>query len=201
MTTIARVWRGVDLSGSAKARPSAAASCGVCGATMDGPAMSGSSAGFATGAGSETSATAPAVIEIAAETFAAIDGVALAYPEQRHRDVLAHAIDAIVERPGDQACARHRRGSLGEYPHRVEAGDEGLGADHVGDEPVATFGTSRARAAESASALSAVVAARMRMRFRRFTRSLRHDASARAGDDGEAARWLLAGFGNRLGRS
>ena len=35
--------------------------------------------------------------------------------------------------------------------------------------PVATFGTSRARAAVSASALSAVVLARMRMRFRRFT--------------------------------
>ena len=35
--------------------------------------------------------------------------------------------------------------------------------------PVATFGTSRARAAESASALSAAVLARMRMRFRRFT--------------------------------
>ena len=53
--------------------------------------------------------------------------------------------------------------------------------------PVATFGTSRARAAESASALRAVVLARMRIRFRRFTRGLRHDASARAGHDGEAA--------------
>jgi hypothetical protein len=32
--------------------------------------------------------------------------------------------------------------------------------------PVATFGTSRARTADSASALSAAVAARMRMSFR-----------------------------------
>src|SRR4029077_10173595 len=35
--------------------------------------------------------------------------------------------------------------------------------------PVAIFGTSRARAADSASALSAVVVARMRSRFRRVT--------------------------------
>src|SRR6187455_2791432 len=47
--------------------------------------------------------------------------------------------------------------------------------------PVATFGTSRAPAAVITSALSAAVLARIRMRFRRFTGSLRHDASARAG--------------------
>ena len=35
--------------------------------------------------------------------------------------------------------------------------------------PVATLGTSRARAADSASALRADVAARIRMRFRRVT--------------------------------
>src|SRR6185503_973146 len=51
--------------------------------------------------------------------------------------------------------------------------------------PVATFGTSRARAAESASALSAPVLARMRIRFRRFTGGLRQDAKARAGHDDE----------------
>src|SRR3954468_6525343 len=49
--------------------------------------------------------------------------------------------------------------------------------------PVATFGTSRARAAVSATALKAVVAVRMRIRFRRFTGGLRHDAKVRAGHD------------------
>src|SRR6266850_2860382 len=54
--------------------------------------------------------------------------------------------------------------------------------------PVATFGTSRALAAVSASALSAVVLARMRMRFRRFTggaSGMAHQCVA--GEDGEAA--------------
>jgi hypothetical protein len=76
----------------------------------------------------------PAVIEIAAETFAAIDGVTPTYAEQRHRDVPARAVDAVVERPGDQPGAGHRRNGLGEHPRGVEAGDEGLGADHIGDE-------------------------------------------------------------------
>src|SRR5262249_14073123 len=75
-----------------------------------------------------------AVIEIAAETFAAIDGVALAEAEQRHGDILAHAIDAIVERPGDQPGARHRRGGLGKNARGIEAGDEGFRAHHIGDE-------------------------------------------------------------------
>src|ERR1700704_1366611 len=53
--------------------------------------------------------------------------------------------------------------------------------------PVATFGTSRARAAESASALSAVVLARIRMRFRRFTGASGMAHQCVAGENDEAA--------------
>jgi hypothetical protein len=74
-----------------------------------------------------------AVIEIAAQPFTAIHGAALADPEQRHRDILARMVDAIVERPGNQADARHRRRRLGEHAGGIEAGDEGLGANDVGD--------------------------------------------------------------------
>ena len=76
----------------------------------------------------------PAMIEIATETFAAVDGVAPTQAEQRHRDVPARAVDAVVERPGDQPGAGHGGRGLGEHARGVEAGDEGLGADHVGDE-------------------------------------------------------------------
>ena len=74
------------------------------------------------------------MIEVAAQPFAAIDRVAAAEAEQRHRHVLSRAVDAIVERPGDQSCTGHRRHGLGEYPRRIETGDEGLRAHDIGDE-------------------------------------------------------------------
>ena len=61
----------------------------------------------------------------------------------------------------DMVSANTRAGSRPETKVSVQT--------TLATKPVATFGTSRARAAESASALSAVVLARMRMRFRRFT--------------------------------
>src|SRR6266508_488152 len=79
----------------------------------------------------------------------------------------------------DMVSANTRAGSRPETKVSVQT--------TLATKPVATFGTSRARAAVSASALSAVVLARMRIRFRRFTGGLRHDASARAGHDGEVA--------------
>ena len=129
----------------------------------------------------------PAVIEIAAEALAAVDGVAPAQAEQRHGDVLARAIDAIVERPGDQPGAGHRRHGLGEHARGVEAGDEGLGADHVGDEAgrdfwhVAGAGGRQRERAESGGA------GEDEDEISSFHGGLRHDASARAGHDGEAA--------------
>src|SRR5689334_15034005 len=80
----------------------------------------------------------------------------------------------------DMVSANTRAGSRPEAKVSVQT--------TLATKPVATFGTSRALAADRASALRAVVLARMRMmRFRRFTGSLRHDASARAGHHGEFA--------------
>ena len=132
MTTIARVWRGVDLSGSAKARSSAAASCGVCGATMEGASVQAAAPPLYQAPAPNVD-DRPAVIEIAAEALATVDGVAPAQAEQRHRDVPARTVDAIVERPS-QPVAGHRGGGLGEHARGVEAGDAGLGSDDVGDE-------------------------------------------------------------------
>src|ERR1700680_1667615 len=53
--------------------------------------------------------------------------------------------------------------------------------------PVATFGTSRARAAESASALSAVVATRMTISFRRVMASSGMAHQAHDSDEPEPA--------------
>ena len=108
-----------------------------------------------------------AVIEIAAETLA-IDGVAAAEAEQRHRDVLARAIDLVVDRPGDQAGARHRRGRLGEDPFRIEAGDESLRAEDVGDEAGRDLRhVAGARGRRAPARRARCVAARMTIRRRR----------------------------------
>src|SRR4051812_41765786 len=64
----------------------------------------------------------------------AIDRVAAADSEQRHRDVLADAINPIVHRPGQQTGAGHRIGGLGKIAADIDARDERLGAEHVGDE-------------------------------------------------------------------
>jgi hypothetical protein len=73
------------------------------------------------------------VVEIAAKTFAAIDRVALANTEQRHGDILPRAVDRVVHRPCDEASAGHRRGGLRKDPVRLEAGNERLRAQHIGD--------------------------------------------------------------------
>ncbi|MCS3891737.1 hypothetical protein M2171_000870 [Bradyrhizobium japonicum USDA 38] len=56
MTTMARVRRVGGCAGSVKARPSAADSPSLCGGTIEGPAISGSSAGCLSSAGGVTSA-------------------------------------------------------------------------------------------------------------------------------------------------
>jgi hypothetical protein len=64
--------------------------------------------------------------------------------------------------------------------------------------PVTTLGTSRARAAVSTSALSAVVVARTRMRRRRVMAGSGMAIDARASHQAEKACGSLAGFENRL---
>ncbi|MGY3354152.1 hypothetical protein ACVWZK_000815 [Bradyrhizobium sp. GM0.4] len=54
--------------------------------------------------------------------------------EQRHRNILARAIDPIVHRPGEQTCARHRINGLRQVRPDIEARDKRLRAEHVGDE-------------------------------------------------------------------
>jgi hypothetical protein len=74
-----------------------------------------------------------AMVERTAEPLT-IDGMAAAEAEQRHRDVLADAVDLKVHRPGEQTGARHRIGGLGEVPPDIETRDEGFRAEDVGDE-------------------------------------------------------------------
>ena len=89
-----------------------------------------------------------AMIEIAAERLVAIDGMAPAEAEQRHRDVLARAIDAVVERPGDQAGAGHRATWFRRKPASGSRPETKVSEQStLATKPVATFGTSRARAA------------------------------------------------------
>src|SRR5947207_4102977 len=79
----------------------------------------------------------------------------------------------------DMVSANTRAGSRPETKVSVQT--------TLATKPVATFGTSRARAAVSTSALSAVVLASMRMRFRRFkgTSGMAHQRAA--GHDGKVA--------------
>src|SRR5881398_299528 len=79
----------------------------------------------------------------------------------------------------DMVSANTRAGSRPETKVSVQT--------TLATKPVATFGTSRARAAVSASALSAMVLARMRMRFRRFTGTSGMTHQRVAGHDGEVA--------------
>ncbi|MGY3428073.1 hypothetical protein ACVWZW_008577 [Bradyrhizobium sp. F1.13.4] len=60
--------------------------------------------------------------------------MAAANAEQRHRNVLARAIDLIAHRPGEQTGTRHRINGLGQITPDIEAGDKRLRAEHVGDE-------------------------------------------------------------------
>ena len=121
--------------------------------------MSGSSAAFCISRRHRDVGDRPAMIEIATEALAAVDGVAPAQAEQRHRDILARTVDAIVERPCDQRGAGHGRHGLGEHARRVEAGDEGLGADHVGDDHRDTVFTAPPGFAALASSTESPVAA------------------------------------------
>ncbi len=131
-TTTALVRRNGGCAGSAKARSSAAASAGFCAVTIDGPAMSGNSAGCGLLSRQRDGRGRAAVIEITAGAFA-IDGMGAAETEQRHRDVLARPVDAIIHRPADQVRARHRGGGFGKNPAGLEAGDEGLRTEDVGE--------------------------------------------------------------------
>src|SRR5437868_13116613 len=79
----------------------------------------------------------------------------------------------------DMVSANTRAGSRPETKVSVQT--------TLATKPVATFGTSRARAADSANAPRAVVLARIRMRFRRFTGTSGMTHQRVAGDDGEAA--------------
>src|SRR5438046_3839320 len=79
----------------------------------------------------------------------------------------------------DMVSANTRVGSRAETKVSVQT--------TLATKPVATFSTSRARAAESASALRAVALARMRMRFRRFTGASGMTHQRVAGEDGVAA--------------
>ena len=88
----------------------------------------------------------------------------------------------------DMVSANTRAGSRPETKVSVQT--------TLATKPVATFGTSRARAAVSASALSAAVLARMRMRFRRFTGASGMTHQRVPGIMASAA-MRLAGFGNR----
>ena len=72
------------------------------------------------------------MIEIAAKTLA-IDRVDLAEAEQCHRDVPPHAIDFGVERPTDEADARHRGCGLRQDPLRRLTGHKGFRTEDVGD--------------------------------------------------------------------
>ncbi len=167
MTTIARVLRGVDLSGSAKARSSAAASCGISRRNDRRTGDVRQQRGLGVHCRQRNIGRRAAVIEIAAETFSAEHGVALADPEQRHGDILGRAVDAIVDRPGDQPGAGHGGRGLGKHPRRVEAGDEGFGADDVGDEAGCDFRHVAGARGGQRQRARAVEAARMRNSFLR----------------------------------
>ena len=73
-----------------------------------------------------------AVIEIATETFA-IDGVAAAEAQQRHHHIPARPVDPVIQRPGDQADAGHRRGRVRENSCGILSGNECLRAENIGD--------------------------------------------------------------------
>ncbi|MGY3077541.1 hypothetical protein ACVWZZ_003912 [Bradyrhizobium sp. LM6.10] len=73
------------------------------------------------------------MLERAAEPLA-IDGMTAADAEQAHGDIPARAIDLNIHRPGQQTRAWYRVGGLGEVAHGIEAGDERLRAERVGDE-------------------------------------------------------------------
>jgi hypothetical protein len=125
------------------------------------------------------------VIEIAAEAFAAVDGVAPAEAEQRHRDVLAHAVDAIVERPGEKPSAGHGGGGLGKHARGVEAGDEGFRADHVGDEAGRDFWHVAGAGGRERERAEGGGADKDEDEISSFHGGLRHNAKARAGHDRE----------------
>ena len=178
----ARVLRSGGRSGSAKARSSAAASCGLCRRDDGEAAMSGSSAASCFPAAAPRCRRPRAVIEITTEALAAIDGVALAEPQQRHGDILARAVDAVVHRPRDQSGARHRR----EWSPKIPAPDrrpETKVSEQTtfATKPVATFrhvagprGRQRQRAERRGGGED-------QEQFSSGHRTLRHDASARAG--------------------